>query len=348
MTHPSGMTGALARDPRRWAVTLGGIAVYGLGSRLWLPGLDPGAATGLPFPRLSADLSVFCMGARPILFGLALVEMARVLIPPLGRWAAVSPGKSERLWRAARIFALAIAAVQAMDIARAAEGLGDIAPNPGPMFRLGVVAAIVGATAFLIWLARVMTERGIGDGLMVLLAAPFVAHLPGDAAYGVEIVRTGLAPAWAPLALCALVVGAIALLVASTRTPRGDGGLDIWPPLLGTVVLQALAVFFNLAQSDGGGFSPPVGAMRLLVLLAAQGGLIWLFAVWRGRANGADAAPLGAEILVCCGALLLSVAAGVGGPMSGFWIIVCVAAGLSVASGKAQADSGLSGPTPAA
>ena len=250
MTNPVGLTRDLVRDPGRWLITLGGIAVFGLGSRLWLPGLDPGAAAGLALPALSATLSVFSVGARPILFALALVEMARVLIPPLGRWAAASPGNSERFWRAARILALAIAAVQAMDIARAAEGLDDIAPDPGPMFRLGVVAAIVGATAFLIWLARVMTERGIGDGVLVLLAAPFVAHLPSDAGYAVEIVRTGLAPAWAPLALGALVAAAIALLVASTRRPRGDGRLDIWPPLLGTLVFQALTVFFHLADTD--------------------------------------------------------------------------------------------------
>ena len=261
MTDPVGLTRDLVRDPGRWLITLGGIAVFGLGSRLWLPGLDPAAAAGLGVRELSADLSVFSVGARPILLGLALVEMARLLIPPLGRWVAADPRNSERFCRAARILALAIAAVQAMDIARAAEGLDDIAPDPGPMFRLGVVAAIVGATAFLIWLARVMTERGVGDGVMVLLAAPFVAHLPGDAAYGFGIVRMGLAPAWAPLALAVLVAAAMALLVASTRPPRGDGRLDIWPPLLGTIVLQALAVFFHLADSDSGDrFSAPVGA----------------------------------------------------------------------------------------
>ena len=121
--------------------------------------------------------------------------MARVVLPPLARWAAGNPGHSELLWRTARIFALAIAASQAMGIARAVEGLDGIAPSPGPMFRLSVVVAIVGATAFLIWLARVMTEWGIGDGLLLLFAAPFVAHLPYDAAYGIEVVRTGLAPA---------------------------------------------------------------------------------------------------------------------------------------------------------
>src|SRR5271157_183026 len=233
-----------------------------------------------------------------------------------------------------------------MGIAKAMEGLDDISLSPGPMFRLGIVVSIVGATAFLIWLARVMTERGIGDGLLVLLAALFVAHLPNDVAYGVEIVRTGLAPAWAPLALAALVVAAVALLVASTRTARKARGLDIWPPLLGTIVLQALTFVIYLLADPLVDDMPP--AIRVLVLLAAQGGLIWLFAAWRGRAHGPDAGPLGAEIFVCSGALFLSLVFGVGGPMSGCWIILCVATGLSAASGTAQADGGLSGPTPTA
>jgi SecY len=346
MANPGGMKGALLRETRRWAITLGGLAVYGLGTCIWLPGLDPDAAAALTIPALSAHLSIFSIGVRPIVFGLAFAEMARLAISPLARWAAGAHDRSERLSRATRIIALALAAFQAMEMAKGMERLDDIAPSPGPMFRLGVVVSVVGATAFLIWLAGVMTERGIGDGLLVLFAAPFVVHLPVDVATGIEIVRRGLAPAWAPLALAALVVAAIVLLVVSTRTARRDGGLDIWPPLLGTIVLQALTfVVYLLADALVDDVPPTI---RLLVLLAAQGGLIWLFAAWRGRAHGADAAPLGAEILVCSGALLLSLVSGVGGPMSGCWLILCVAAGLSVCSGKAQVDGGLSGPMPTA
>jgi hypothetical protein len=342
MANAGGTTSA-ARDPRRWAVTLGGLAVYGLGTRLWLPGLDPDAATGLSVSAPSADLSIFAVGVRPILFGLAFVEMARVVLPPLARWAAGGQGRSELLWRTARVFALALAASQAMGIARAVEGLDGVAPSPGPMFRLGVVVAIVGATAFLVWLARVITERGVGDGLLILFAAPFVAHLLYDGATGVEMVRTGLQPDWGPPALAALVVAALALLVVATRTTGADNRLDIWSPLIGTFVFQWLIVFFHLDDQDA-----PLTAVWLVILIAAQAGLIWLFAAWRGRAQRADAAPLGAEILVCGGALALSLVLGVGGPMTGPWVILCVAAGLSVASGKAQADGGLSGPTPTA
>ena len=351
MANLGGITAAGIGDPRRWAVTLGGLAIYALGSRLWLPGLDPEAATRLPIAVDPANLSLFSLGVRPILFGLALAEIARVLMPPLARWAAAEPDHSELLWRAARAFALALAAVQAMGIAPAIERLGDIAPFPGPMFRLGIVAALVGATAFLIWLAGVMTSRGVGDGLLILFAAPFVAHFPYDVANAVNFVRVGLAPAWAPEALVGLAVAAFALLVASTR--MGARGLDIWPPLMGTIVFQLLAVAARLADflSQGqvsaiDGALPP--AIRLLILIAVQAALIWLFALWRGRADGADAAPLAAEILVCSGALLLYLLLGFGGPLSGCWIILTVAAGLSVASGKAQADGGLSGPAPTA
>ena len=135
---------------------------------------------------------------------------------------------------------------------------------------------------------------------------------------------------------------------SSLRPERRDGTgvLDIWPPLLGTIVLQAFTFAVYLLADPLVGDVPPT--IRLLVLLAAQGGLIWLFAAWRGRADGAEAGPLGAEILVCSGALLLSLVLGVGGPMSGCWLILCVAAGLSVASGKAQVAGGLSGPMPTA
>jgi hypothetical protein len=117
-------------------------------------------------------------------------------------------------------------------------------------------------------------------------------------------------------------------------------------PLLGTIVFQMLTfVVYLLAEPLIDDVRPTI---RLLVLLATQGSLISLFAAWRGRADGADVSPLGAEILVCTGALLLSLVLGVGGPMSGCWLILCVAAGLSVVSAKAQADGGLSGPTPTA
>jgi hypothetical protein len=279
--------------------------------------------------------------------------MARVTIPPLARWAGASRDHSENLWRAARISALALAAVQAMAAGKGIERLDDIARTPGPMFRFGVVVSLVGATAFLIWLARVMTARGIGDGLLLLLAATVAVPLSHDAAAAVDAVRTQFAVAWAPQAVAALVFAAVALLVASTRTARGRKGLDIWPPLMGTIAFQALTAFTMLADvSSEGRISalvnvvPPL--MRVLLLVAALGGLIWLFAAWRGRAEAADAGPLGTEILVCSGALFFSLALGVGGPMTmtGCWIIPCVAAGLSLASGKAQADGGLSGLTP--
>jgi len=57
-------------------------------------------------------------------------------------------------------------------------------------------------------------------------------------------------------------------------------------------------------------FERPASKQRGESGAAAQGGFIWLFAAWRGRADGADAGPLGAEILVCSGALLLSLVLG--------------------------------------
>ena len=249
MANPGEMTGALLRDPRRWAITLGGVAVYGLGSRLWLPGLNPGAAAGLTVPIPSADLSIFGVGARPMLFGLAFAEMARLAIPPFARWAAGAHDRSERLWRWRESSPWRLRPSRPWKWRRAIERLDDIAPSPGPIFRLGVVVAIVGATAFLIWLARVMTERGIGTACWCYspLQSPRICPMTSPTA--LRSSGPGSRPLWAPLALAALVVGAVVLLVASTRAARSDGRLDIWPPLLGMIVLQILTfVVYLLAD----------------------------------------------------------------------------------------------------
>ena len=175
----------------------------------------------------------------------------------------------------------------------------------------------------------------------MLFAAPFVVHLPSDVATGLRSSSGGSRPhgrRWA----AALVVAAIGF--SSLRA--GQCGRRHWPPLLGTIVLQALTFVVYLLAGPFVDDVPPT--IRLLVLLAAQGGLIWLFAAWRGRTDGSDAGPLVAEILICSGALLLSLVLGIGGPLSGCWLILCVAGGSSVASGKAQVDGGRSGSTPTA
>ena len=179
--------------------------------------------------------------------------------------------------------------------------------------------------------------------MLVLLAAPFVAHLPNDVAYGVEIVRTGLAPPWEPLALAALVVAAVALLVASTRTGRKASGFDIWPPLLGMIVLQAVMfVVYLLADPLVDNMPPTISTPGP----ARRAGRPHLAVRGVARARGTPARSLPKPSSAA--ARLLSLVLGVGGAMSGFWLILCVAAGLSVASGKAQVDGGLSGPTPTA
>jgi hypothetical protein len=98
---------------------------------------------------------------------------------------------------------------------------------------------------------------------------------------------------------------------------------------------------------------PLSAALLLAALLAAQCACIALFAVWRRAAGpnaGARAAPnhavaLGAEMIVCGGGLALALALHVGGASSGCWLILCVAAGLSLLSSATRSGSALSSPT---
>jgi hypothetical protein len=111
----------LVRDPRRWAVTAGALAIFSLGWHIPLPGLEPDASARLFSSTAVVRPSIFMLGVVPIVGAAALVEMARLIVPPLARWSTTKPG-----WA----------------------------------FRFGVVLALVGSIAFLIWLADAMTRWG--------------------------------------------------------------------------------------------------------------------------------------------------------------------------------------------
>lgn len=355
MTPSSEVSFGIPRDPSRWAVTAGALALFWWGSRITLPGLDPEALARMP--SVSAErLSIFALGVTPILTAAVLVEMARLTIPPLARWTAASSANADVLARVFRVVALILAMIQAIGLAPAFERIDGLVAEPGGEFQLTVVLVLVGATAFLIWLAGVITNLGVGDGLLLLLAAPVVARLPSAAQILFESVEAG-AVSEGLLALgLGLTLAAVVALVAVSRTREAAGKLDVWAPLLGTTVFQvplALTIGMQMAVGFGsarhgpglGGLWGGVAAGALLIaLLAVQAGLIALLAYWRNVAPGAankthtPGIVVATQILVCGGglasALLLHLP---GAAVNGLWLIFCVAAGLSLLRDGAHA-----------
>jgi preprotein translocase subunit SecY len=334
------MTTTATYEPRadpivRGLVTIGALIVLFVGTHIPFPGLSAELTQRILSLRVSpARVSIFALGVTPILSARVVLELCRLAIPPVARWAA-RPDHAAQWTRVDRGLALALAGLQAYGVALALENIAGSADETGLEFRLEIVVTAIGATALLIALADFVTRRGFGDGLLILLAAPIVARTPYQLTVFVELSRLGAISAAAVVQLIALVVIAVALLVtASLLRQRRLGAvasahLDVWPPLLATTVLGPLgaAAILLLGPSN-----LPAGPLVLVAHVLALAGLIALFAHLRARAGAQqpNVRPVTAvEIAVCVGAALFAYVFGMSSAAAGLDVIAAVAAVLS-------------------
>lgn len=222
---------------RRIAITLAALAVYRLGCWIPLPGINLGALlrpadTG-QLATAFERVSLMALGLLPMLSALMLLEAAMIVWPRLRRWAAV-PANHVRLTGWTNAAALGFAVAQSYGLAHALEDLGGaLVAEPGPLFRAGVVASQVGATAALIWLASVITRHGIGNGVWILIAVPYAMFF-ADALLVQAALWGPLSPASIALtaAFLALAVAAMAVLLMARPALAAAGDL-VWVPVLG-------------------------------------------------------------------------------------------------------------------
>jgi preprotein translocase subunit SecY len=284
-----------ARWGKRLAVTLGALALYRLGLQIPLPGLsaevvDAAAARG---SEALGRLSIFALGVRP-LFGILFVfEIACLAFPSLRRVAADHDRGFER---GLVLCAIALAALQGVELASTLEARPRFVEEPGVGFVAGIVGTFVGATALMIWLCDRIQIAGIGDGFWVLLAAPIVGGFAVDAGALIALSRVGALSEGALAVLLAFVVLAVAALVAArlarTRSPPTDRRAQLpeilWPPILayylaayfgGPLRIGALALMFiAFTAMRGRGGDRAVWAMALAQIFACVGGE-WITAI---------------------------------------------------------------------
>jgi preprotein translocase subunit SecY len=322
---------------RRLLVTMGALFLYRLGCQIPLAGVDLSFLIGTPGVPDSAfsHLSIFALGVMPIFTATMIFEIAKLAFPALGRRAHPR--------RAILIGALALAALDGFAIARALEHREGIVIEPGWAFRLETIATLVAGTALLGWLAERITRHGLGDGLWLLLVAPFLVQLPRTAVFAFELSRMDAASpsiTSVPVGYC-LLAGALIIPLALTRyapisfstggehSERGaicPSFMDVWPPLLA----QSVGAFLisTLLLATGQMLNAPslaVGAPLHLVIIAALiAGFAYLRAP-RGRA-AAQPAILAAlvQIAICGVGELLSLNFGIPFRIDGAWLIVVV------------------------
>jgi preprotein translocase subunit SecY len=210
------------------------LVVYRLGAHIPVPGINPdelaqlfqgqqGGILGM-FNLFSGGalsrFTVFALGIMPYISASIIMQLLTVVVPALEAKKKEGEAGRREITKYTRWFTLLLATFQALGIAIALEAQPGLVVEPGGLFRFTAVVSLVTGTMFLMWLGEQITERGLGNGISIIIFAGIVAGLPGAIAGLGELVRTGAMSAFVSLLIIALVVLVTAAVVFVERGQR--------------------------------------------------------------------------------------------------------------------------------
>ena len=204
------------------------LAVYRVGCHIPTPGIDrealasffeQTAGTLLGFFDMFAggalsQLSVFALGIMPYISSSIILQLLTVVIPHLDRLQKEGEMGRKKIVQYTRYGTVILSIIQGFGISVGLEGMkgagGELVVlHPGWSFRLMTVITLTAGTSFLMWLGEQITERGIGNGISLIIFAGIVARLPAAVANSFRLVRTG---ELGPILMLAIVVAMIAVV----------------------------------------------------------------------------------------------------------------------------------------
>ena len=213
-------TGKFGDLRRRLVFLLLALVVYRIGAHIPVPGIDPaqleqlfkGQAGGILslFNMFSGGalsrFTVFALGIMPYISASIIMQLMTYVIPTFEQLKKEGEAGRRKITAYTRYGTLGLAIFQAMGIALALEGQAGLVIAPGMGFRLTAVVSLVAGTMFLMWLGEQITERGLGNGISILIFAGIAAGLPNAVGGLLELVRTGAMNILVSLFIIALVV----------------------------------------------------------------------------------------------------------------------------------------------
>jgi preprotein translocase subunit SecY len=196
------------------------LIVYRIGSHVPVPGINPDQLTELfkgqqggilsLFNMFSGGalsrFSVFALGIMPYISASIIMQLMTYVVPSLESLKKEGESGRRKITQYTRYGTLGLALFQSVGIAVALEGSQGLVISPGAAFRITAVVSLVAGTMFLMWLGEQITERGLGNGISILIFSGIAAGLPGAIGGLLELVRTGAMSYVACLFILAVVV----------------------------------------------------------------------------------------------------------------------------------------------
>ncbi len=224
---------------RRIIITLLLLAVYRLGVHVPTPGIDAAALTaffaqakGTLFSFIDMfsggafeRLSVFALGIMPYISSSIILQLLTVVVPHLERLSKEGEAGRKKITQYTRYGTVLLSLIQGFGISVGLERMtgpgGEmVVMDPGWSFRLMTMITLTAGTAFIMWLGEQITERGIGNGISLIIFAGIVARLPTAISNSVRLIRTGEMGILVILFLIVLMVAVVGAIIYVERGQR--------------------------------------------------------------------------------------------------------------------------------
>lgn len=237
MANPSATLGGAGKFgdlKRRLLFLVGALIVYRIGAHIPVPGIDPARLAELFQSQAGGILGVFnlfsggalsrftifALGIMPYISASIIMQLMTVAVPQLEALKKEGEGGRRKITQYTRYGTLLLAVAQSLGIAIALEGQAGLVLDPGVTFRFVTLATLVTGTMFLMWLGEQITERGVGNGISIIIFAGIAAGLPSSIGGLFELVRTGAMHPFTALLICVLVVLVTGFVVFVERGQR--------------------------------------------------------------------------------------------------------------------------------
>jgi len=190
---------------RRLVFLLLALVVYRVGAHIPVPGIDPTQLQQLFNGQQGGILSlfnmfsggalsrftVFALGIMPYISASIIMQLLTYVLPAFEQLKKEGEAGRRKITQYTRFGALGLALFQSLGIAMALEASAGLVISPGFGFRMTAVVSLTAGTMFLMWLGEQITERGLGNGISILIFAGIAAGLPSSIGGLLELVRTG-------------------------------------------------------------------------------------------------------------------------------------------------------------
>ena len=219
---------------RRLVFLLLALVVYRLGTHIPVPGIDPnqlqqlfkGQQGGILslFNMFSGGalsrFSIFALGIMPYISASIIMQLMSYVVPSMEALKKEGEAGRRKITQYTRYGTLGLAVFQSLGIAVALESSAGLVNVPGMGFRITTMVSLTAGTMFLMWLGEQITERGLGNGISIIIFAGIAAGLPQSIAGLLELVRTGAMSIIIALLIVILVAGITYFVVFVERGQR--------------------------------------------------------------------------------------------------------------------------------